>query len=286
VDERIRRIESHRARAGDPNLFLRSWQVESPQRTVVLVHGFGEHSGRYEEFAAWLAARGCAVQAFDLRGHGLSQGVRGHVDRFSDYLDDLESVMGDAREAQTDLPLHLIAHSMGGLIGAVFLAERASELSSAVISAPALNAGEGRRAQILSGRLMRFFLPRLRMKSPVDPSALSTDPAVGEAYLADPLVRHGDMTVSLALELVTGGTRALPEQVDVPTLVLHGDEDRLCSPLASAAYAQALPRGEHVRYPGLRHEILNEPVRFEIYETILRWLEIAEEAETAEEARP
>jgi alpha-beta hydrolase superfamily lysophospholipase len=278
VAEHIRRIENHQGRAGDPNLFLRSWQAESPRRTVVLVHGFGEHSGRYEEFAAWLAARGCAVQAFDLRGHGHSQGVPRHVDRFSDYLDDLESVVADARETHGSLPLHLIAHSMGGLIGAVFLAERAAGLSSAVISAPALNAGEGRRAQILSGRLVRFLLPRLRMKSPVDPSALSTDPAVGEAYLADPLVRHEDMTVSLALELVAAGARALPERVEVPTLVLHGDEDRLCSPRASATYAEALPQGEHVRYPGLRHEILNEPVRFEIYETILRWLETAEEA--------
>jgi alpha-beta hydrolase superfamily lysophospholipase len=244
------------------------------------VHGFGEHSGRYEEFAAWLAAHDCSVLGFDLRGHGLSQGVRCHVDRFSDFLDDVEFVLARAREAAPAKPLHLVSHSMGGLIGAVLLAERQPDLSSAVISSPAFDAGAGQRASIMAGHILRRILPRFRITSPVDPEALATDPSVGEAYLADPLVRHGDMTVSLALELVAGSARVKPGAVGVPTLVLHGSEDRLCSPKASAAYASLLPRAEHVLYPGLRHEILNEPARFGIYEKILRWLQTSEESQT------
>lgn len=276
MGERIRRIESHQARAGDPNLFLRGWHPEHPRRAVVLVHGFGEHSGRYDEFGSWLAESGCAVQGYDHRGHGRSGGEVGHVDRFEDYLNDLDSVLSDTHAAYPNLPLHLLGHSMGGLICAAYLAERTAPLVTAVLSAPALAADAEPRHRVAGGRLLRMLRPRHRIASPVDPDALSTDPAVVQAYLDDPFVRHDRMTVSLALELLAGMSLAVPEKIHTPTLVLHGDDDRICAPAISEAFAGGLPQGKQVRYPGLRHEILNEPSRAEVYREILRWLETGE----------
>ena len=279
MGESIRRIEFNRARAGDPSLFERSWLPAAPRRALVLVHGLGEHSGRYEEFGAWLATQGCAVQSYDHRGHGRSGGHRNHVDRFSDFLDDLQTVLESVRERHPGLPLHLLGHSMGGLISAAFLADRQPAVTSAVLSAPPLEPPPGQRGRLWLGRLLRPLRPRHPIPTPVVPEALATDPAVGEAYLADPYVQHETMTVSLALALLQGMALARPEAIAVPALVLHGSDDPICAPDASAAFTQGLPRGQHVRYPGLRHEILNEPSRREIYAEILAWLEQAEASE-------
>lgn len=270
-------MESHRARAGDPSLFLRRWLPEQPRHAVVLVHGFAEHSGRYDELASWLAEHGCAVLCYDQRGHGRSGGPPGHVERFTHYLDDLELMVSELGDAHPELPISLLGHSMGGLVAAVFLAEREGSFARAVLSAPALAAGDDPWLRVLGGRLLRLLRPRHPLSTPVDPAGLSTDPDVVEAYLADPLVRHEKMTVSLALELMDGMQRALPDRIQVPTLVLHGGDDPICPPDASERFARELPRGEQVRYPGLRHEILNEPSRGEIYQAILRWLEAGEE---------
>jgi alpha-beta hydrolase superfamily lysophospholipase len=132
---------------------------------LLLVHGYAEHSGRYEEMACWFAARGCAVHAYDHRGHGRSQGPRCHVDRFEQFLDDLGLVLDTVRSEHPELPISLIGHSMGGLITLAFLTSRKPRLSSAVTSGAALSVGAVSPFRIALARAARRVLPRLALGS-------------------------------------------------------------------------------------------------------------------------
>jgi alpha-beta hydrolase superfamily lysophospholipase len=275
----VRRIEG-RTGAGDADLFVRAWLPEAPRRALLVVHGLAEHSGRYEAFGAWFAARGNAVHAYDQRGHGRSPGVRGHIDRFDDYLDDLGRVTEHVRRAHPDLPLILVGHSMGGLILAAFLRERKPDAVAAVSSGAALAVAERMpRGRMLIARVLRYLAPRLSFDAGLDPSALSRDPEVGRRYVADPLVFRR-ISVSLAVALQDAARRTAPGGADValPMLVLHGEQDALCPVEGSRRFhADLRVHGSALRcYPELRHEIFNEPEAEQVFEDLLRWLESLE----------
>jgi acylglycerol lipase len=270
----IRRIEGHFLAAGNRELFFRSWLPDEPSATALLVHGLAEHSGRYEQLGSWLAERGVAVHAFDHQGHGRSHGLRCHVRRFGDFLDDTEAAMARAREAHPSLPLFVIGHSMGGLITASLAVERSPDVAGFVTSAAALAspaAQTGARRWLL--RLARLVVPRLSFPNGLDPEGLSTDPLVVRAYLEDPLVERR-ITISLAAELFAAMERTAPRgaAVDRPLLALHGEDDPICSPSGSAAFAAAAPRGRYLGFPGMRHEIFNEPEREKVFQSVWDWL--------------
>ena len=258
-------------------LFRRSWVPEAPRHALLLVHGYAEHSGRYEAMATWFAERGHAVHGYDHRGHGRSQGARCHVDSFEQLLDDLDAVLEDVRDEHGHLPVTLVGHSMGGLVTAAFLAARNPLISSAVTSGAALHLGEGvSRTRIAAARLARRLLPKFSIGSGLDPSGLSRDPQVVRDYLADPLVFR-TMTTSLAAEILdrVAEMAGAGGDVRVPLLMLHGADDPLCPPGGSEGFfAEVDSPGSALRiYPELRHEIFNEPEREEVYADILAWLE-------------
>lgn len=273
-DTVIRRSEAHFDGAGGRRLFERRWEPPAPERSLVLVHGYAEHSGRYDHVAAWFAARGAAVHAFDHQGHGHSSGVRCHVRRFGDFLDDLDIVVERARALAPDLPLYVVGHSMGGLIVCNWAVERAPKIDGLVISAPALGADQapsGLRMAAL--RALRRVWPTGFVGGGLDAEGLSRDPAVVKAYLEDPLIVLR-MTFSLGVELFGALSRTAARGGDVrsPLLMLHGDADPICSPAASEAFARAAPDARYVSYPGLRHEIFNEPEREQVFEDVQRWI--------------
>jgi len=257
----IRRYELPVRGAAAETLFRRGWVPSCPRGSVVVVHGFAEHSGRYEHVGQWLAERGFAVHAYDQLGHGRSSGRRCHVERFGDYLDDLALVLAQVREDSPNRPVFLIGHSMGGLVVAAFSCERTPVVSGVVLSGAALAVPIGSaRFRIWLARLIRALFPRLRLSAGLDLEGLASDPRVLEAYLADPLVER-KMTASLAAELMGALERTGPRGADValPLLVLHGGDDPICAPAGSERFAAAAPAARFVRYPGLRHEIFNEP---------------------------
>jgi len=273
----LRRIESHFRAADGLRLFRRAWLPGRPTRVLGLVHGYAEHSGRYDTLAAWFAARGAAVHAYDHRGHGRSEGVRCHVRRFDEFLDDLGVFLDAVRAEHPELPVTLVGHSMGGLVTASFLAERGPILASAVLSGPVLALGEGvSRVRVGLARLLRGVAPRLALGSGLDLEGLSRDPDVVRAYLEDPFV-YRTMTTSLAAELLgaVSRTAARADRVGIPLLVLHGEEDPLCPVQGSREFAARVQSaGSALRtYPGLRHEIFNEPEREKVYEDVWTWLE-------------
>lgn len=246
-------------------------------RTVLLVHGYGEHSGRYEELAAWLAARGAAVHAYDHRGHGRSSGRRCHVDRFEDFLDDLDLVVERLRAEHPEEPLVLLGHSMGGLVTLAYLMQRRPVLAGAVTSGPALAVGQGvSQARATAARWLRRVAPRISLQSGLDAGGLSRDPEVVQAYLDDPLVVR-TMTPSLGAELLEGAgrTAAGAREVEVPLLMLHGEQDPLCPADATRAFfAEVTSPGSRLQiYPRLLHEIFNEPERHSVYEDLQAWME-------------
>ncbi len=271
----VRRSTSYLAAADGTRLFRRSWLPANPQRALVLVHGFAEHSGRYDHMGAWFAARDFVVHGYDHRGHGRSDGARGHVDSFSQLLDDLETFLDMVRGEHPDVPLVLVGHSLGGLVVASLLAERKPDLLCAVTSAPPLELGPGiSRIRIRIARGLRRLAPRLRLGAGIDSSDLTRDTKVACAYDDDPLV-FKRATVSFAAEAMAAIARigGAGNLVQVPLLMLHGEADRVCPPRGSRAFhGQLRGPGHRLRvYPKLRHEIFNEPEQEQVFEDVLDW---------------
>jgi alpha-beta hydrolase superfamily lysophospholipase len=276
----VRRVEGRRDGAGEHGLFHRAWLPESPRRALLVVHGLAEHSGRYEAFGAWFAARGHAVHAYDQRGHGRSPGARGHVERFDDFLDDLDRAVGHVRRTHPGLPLALVGHSMGGLILAAFLRERKPDAFAAVSSGAALAVAERMpRGRLAAARLLRRVAPRLSVDAGLDPSTLSRDPEVVRRYVEDPLVFRR-VTISLAVALHDAARRTSAGGADValPMLVMHGERDALCPVEGSRRfYGNLRVHGSALRcYPELRHEIFNEPEAERVFGDLLGWLDSLE----------
>ncbi len=283
--ERIRRTESRFEGTGRASLFRCSWLPPSPRLSVALVHGFGEHSLRYDPLGVWFARRGIAVHAFDLRGHGRSPGRRGHVNRFDEYLDDLAIFLDRIREEAPEQSVSLVGHSLGGLIVTAFLVrERQPRLLCAAVSGAALALSPDlSRSKILLARLVRKIAPRLSMDAGIDSSELSSVSEVVRSYDDDPHVQ-GRMTACHATEMFAAidRTRRGAPAVDVPFLLLHGERDRLClktgSEMFHANILTAASGGvggvetDLKIYPGLKHEIFNESEKEAVFADVLDWL--------------
>ncbi len=241
-------------------LFYRFWPPAGAARGgFLLVHGLGEHSGRYRHVGEFLAARGLSVLAYDHRGHGRSQGRRGWVERFADFLDDLECVHEQFASHLGELPLVLFGHSMGGLIVTAYLLERKRRPQLLVLSGPAI---------------VPLLDPSDRT---IDPTRLSKDPAVWREYLEDPLVLRERVTDEL-FERLAEGLALLPGragEIDVPCLLIHGAADPLCSAEGARAYVEGFGTGDiTVRlYPDGRHEMLNETNKDEVLADLWNWLD-------------
>ena len=229
---------------------VRRWPAEDPSRLVVLVHGYGEHIGRYEHVAQALVARGCAVVGPDHVGHGRSDGERALVEDFEPIVDDLRAVVQDARG---DLPVVMVGHSMGGLIAARYAQRHREDLAGLVLSGPALGL-----SPVIEGWLAAPEPP----SDPIDVAVLSRDPAVGEAYAADPLVWHGGWKRP-TLEAFVAADRAIAEGPcfgDLPLLHVHGAEDQLVPLDLARPVVERLagPDTEWHVLNGARHEVFNE----------------------------
>jgi alpha-beta hydrolase superfamily lysophospholipase len=273
----VRRTESQFEGEGGRVLFRRAWQPPEPTRLLVVLHGYAEHSGRYDPFGAWFAARGFAVHAYDQQGHGRSGGRRCHVDAWNHLLDDLDGFLERVRAEHPALPLVLVGHSFGGLVVTSYLAERKPAIAAAVTSGAALRISErlpGTRRLMV--RALRRVAPFFTLESGLDVNGLSRDPAVVRAYVEDPLV-HRRMTLSFASEFLRAmeQVRTRAREVTVPMLLLHGDSDPLCPVEGSRAFHAELtdPASRLRVYRGLRHEIFNEPEREQVWQDIIDWLE-------------
>jgi alpha-beta hydrolase superfamily lysophospholipase len=244
-------------------LAVHTWPAPAPRFLVLLAHGYGEHAGRYEHVAARLVEEGAAVYAPDHLGHGHSEGDRVHMERVDDLVADLHTVADRARADHPELPLVALGHSMGGLLAARYAQLHGDELAALVLSGPLVGGNPA-----LLGLLDLDPIPEI----PIDPAVLSRDPAVGEAYAADPLVWHGAFKRATleAFVAAVGAIAAGPDLGALPTLWIHGEEDVLV-PLSATRPAMEHLRGEHLEehvYPGARHEVFNEVNRDEVLDDV------------------
>lgn len=260
-------------------LYHTSWLPEGEPRAIVLVsHGHGEHGGRYAELARHLAERGMAVHAIDHRGHGRSGGTRGHVDRFDQYVADLETWRrAVTADVPAGIPVFLLGHSLGGLIAIRHLQTHPEAgFRGAVLSAPLLGiAVRAPRWKIALSGILSRVLPRLPFSNELDPSMLSTAPGYVEAFRADALL-HPTITPRLYTEIGAAMQAAFDavDRIRLPVLVVAPTGDRVVSPEAVARFAAACPGEVEVRrYEGFQHEALNEAERHRVMDDVTAWLD-------------
>jgi alpha-beta hydrolase superfamily lysophospholipase len=252
---------------GAERLHVRAWAPAAgdPAFLVVLVHGYGEHIGRYEHVARWLCEHGAVCYGVDHRGHGTSSGERVLIDDFAGIVEDVHRVVTQARTAYRALPLVVVGHSMGGLIAARYVQTHPEEVSGLVLSGPVL--GEW---AVVDELLAHDEIPEV----PIDPATLSRDPEVGAAYAADELVWHGPFKrptleafrVELARATAAG-------KVEAPLLWLHGSDDALV-PLEGTVRGILTLAGPDTTariFPGARHEVFNETNRDEVLGEVARF---------------
>ncbi len=261
-------------------LFTQSWQPDQitpdhPVRgTIILQHGVGEHSGRYDHVGRYFAERGYSVHAMDSRGHGRSaNGDMGYFARLNTLVEELKQFIESVNQVK---PLFLIGHSMGGLIALCYAIRYGESLTGLVVSGAALDSGESVPAFAKGiARVLGQLAPRMGIMS-LDGSTISRDPKVLQAAEIDPLIYHGKMRARVGAELLINSTFAKANlgRVQIPILILHGGADRLVSPSSSHfAHAHVGSADKTLKiYDGLYHEVFNEPEREVVLEDVATWL--------------
>jgi alpha-beta hydrolase superfamily lysophospholipase len=260
------------------NLAVQDWPLpdESSGRGVVLlVHGLGEHAGRYDTLARLLNGWGFVVRGYDHHGHGQSGGPRGGLTHAHRLLDDLADIIDSTRHRHPGVPLVLLGHSLGGLVAAALVARGGSGVDGLVLSSPAFALRLNPLQKLMLAVLPRLA-PDLSLRNGIDVRKLSHDPAVVAAYRSDPRV-HDRISPRLARFMADEAAlvRSRAGSWPVPTLLLYAGADRLVDPRGSRAFARAAPRTRVSarRFDALYHEIFNEADPQPVRAALKEWLD-------------
>lgn len=261
-------VEIGTTRTGTTEL-RRHWRAENPWASLVIVHGLGEHCGRYERTGRIFAEAGIDCRSFDLVGFGASGGTRGHVEGWSVYMDQVLDNLAPA--FNSGLPTVLMGHSFGGLVAATYALSLHRQPDLFVLSSPALDA-EVPAWQRAGAPVMSRLLPKLAIPNPFKPEDLARDQEVGRAYVSDPLVVRKTTTRlgALSFEQMEKFQGAL-DAFTPKTYAFHGADDTIVHPRFSEIIAH-LPNVEYKVYPDVLHETCNEPEGPEIVADIVEWI--------------
>ncbi|MBN1439757.1 MAG: lysophospholipase [Anaerolineales bacterium] len=258
-------------------IYHQAWLPEGEAKAALLiVHGLGEHGGRYGNVVNRFVPLGFAAYALDHIGHGKSGGRREYVERFDDYTDTLAIYHRIVQARQPGLPVFLLGHSMGGLIAVYYLLEHQEYFRGAVIFAPAIRVpGRVSPAVIAAGKVLAVLAPTAEIL-PLDPRAVSRDPHVVEAYIRDPLVHHRKTSARLAAEILKTilAIENKLGKISLPLIALQGTADKLAHPdSARMLYDRAGSADKTLKlYEGLYHETHNEPEREKVLDDVQAWL--------------
>ncbi len=279
-DKVYRETEGHLSGKGGADLFYRSVRPPEggpgPRAVLAVAHGAGEHSGRYVGFARRFADRGLAVYALDFRGLGQSSGRRGHVGSFNEYLDDYDALVELARRENPGLPVAAYGHSMGGLIVLFHGVTGRPGPMAYIASAPALALSfRVPPAKLALARVAGKLMPTFSQQNEISPGALSRNPEIGRAYVADPLVcRVVSAGFFLAFTATMEATMAGAGRFARPLLILQGTADKLVDPAASRSFFERAGSTDKTfrSYEGFYHELHNEDERETALGDVDRWL--------------
>ncbi len=273
----LRRADGAIEGVGRIRLHYRTWEATSPRAAIVLVHGLGEHSGRYDDFGTRMAAFGFSTYAYDQRGHGLSEGRRGHTPNFDALLQDLDRFRREVEGlADVRLPMFLLGHSLGGLVALRYQEEYNTSFKGAIIVSPwvatALNVP---RWKTTVASAISKAIPAMPFANHIDANVLSHDPEIVAEYQADPLV-HDRITPRFFTEAShsMGLVFQRADRFDDPILFLLAGDDRIVDTKRTQQLARGIPSGEVTIkvYPGMYHEVLNERDRVLVYRDIRNWI--------------
>ena len=259
------------------HIFYQAWLPEGDAKGVLpIVHGLGDHSGRYMNVVNHFVPLGYVVYGMDQIGHGKSDGPREFVESFDDFSDTLAAYMAMVKAWQPGKPIFLLSHSIGGLIATYYLLDHQAEFQGAIFSAPVVKvASHISRMTIFMGKSLSILAPMAGVL-PVDPATLSRDPEVVNAYITDPLVFHGKTTARLSAEMLRALTRVSAEtdKITLPFIAMQGSEDHLVDPDgAQILYDKAGSKDKTLKiYDGLYHEIFNEPEHERVLGDVETWL--------------
>jgi alpha-beta hydrolase superfamily lysophospholipase len=257
-------------------MFAQSWEPdETPRAVVCLVHGLGEHSGRYAHVGKAFVEAGFVLTGFDVRGHGESGGPRGHTPSYDALMDDIDLFIHLVADRYPGLPRFLYGHSMGGNFVINFAFRCRPELVGVIATGPWLKlAFQPASSKVMLGKIMNNILPGFSQASGLDTRALSHDPEVVNAYENDPLV-HDKISARLFLNVFESGLWALDHaaEIPLPLLLMHGGADRITSLEASRQFAASAGDKVTLRiWDGLYHEIHNEPEQGEVITFMIEWM--------------
>jgi alpha-beta hydrolase superfamily lysophospholipase len=258
-------------------LFGQGWQPETEVRGVIcLVHGLGDHSGRFTGLAKALTETGYVLIGFDLRGHGKSQGRRGHTPSYEYLMNDITHLLKKAEDRYPDPPIFLYGISMGGNLVLNYAIRHQPQLAGVIATSSWLRmATEPPAWKEAMARFLNKLWPAMSTSSGEDPETMSKDPDVVRAYIDDPLV-HDRVTPRMYVEIRQAAQWALDHaaQFPLPLLIMHGSADRTMSPEGSREFKENAPSNCTYRiWEGLFHDINNEPEQQDVFEFLIAWLE-------------
>ena len=260
-------------------LYYRHWPLEDsqePKAVILLLHGLGDHCERYTAIARALNNAGYALCSMDLPGHGQSEGVRGHIDHFSDYSNAALSLHAKVLDWYPDQAIYLLGHSMGGLIATQLLIYHPTLFKGALLSGAAIQSPQqppNWQLSIMKG--LSAIAPKMGALT-LDASCISHDQTVVEQYMNDPLVNKGKLSARLLVEMFNamGECKERAAEISLPILIMHGGDDVMTSPAGSKFLYETVSSPDKVLkiYAGLYHEIFNEPEQEDIYAEVIGWL--------------
>ncbi len=272
-ESRTTAIESNQ----NVSLFARIESPRQPRGCIVIAHGFGEHSGRYEKLAQRFVDMNLTVVRYDMRGHGRSRGQRGHASSYELYLNDLGNAIELAREHHPSLPTFIFGHSMGGAVVLNYAMRRGNGLSGVISSGPWLRlAFTPPPWKVWLAHKMARLLPSLSMPTNLDINKLSHDPEVAKSVEADRLT-NTVISAAAFVAIVAAGAHALAQAATLktPLLLMHGSADAVTDYRASETFFAAAGSADKTfkSWPGMYHETLNEIDSEPVYQSIVDWLE-------------
>lgn len=257
-------------------LYGQSWAPETePKAALLLVHGLGEHSGRYQHWAEKLTQHGYALISYDLRGHGKSAGKRGHAPSFDHHANDIALFQEKAQTLYPGLPLFIYGHSLGGLLVLYYLVQRQPTLKGAVVTSPALEtAASEQKIKIVAARLLGALIPKVTIANGLELEGLSRDKAVIEAYINDPLV-HNQISLKMGKDMLAAADYIFLKAftIETPLLLMHGGADHITLAAGSEKLAQSIKADCTLKiWDGFYHELHNEPEQDEVFAFLEQWL--------------
>lgn len=273
-------------------LYYEWWMPVRPKAILVVVHGLGDHAGRYGPLIRYFGQREYGVAIYDQRGHGNSSGLRGHIAHFQDLLGDLAAFVQFVKEKYPGVPVFLVGHSFGGQLALNFIVRYAKGLRGILLSSPnvqlAIKVPKWKR--MLSEYGHRWF-PRMRIRQEIDPVLLSHDPEIVRRYKDDPLVVRR-ITLQTGMEIVRNLelVMALASRIHLPAFFMHAGEDKICDPEGTRRFFRRIPvaRKQLKIYDGFSHELFNEVHGEEVFKDMEHWITdlMAEERALATAKKP